>query len=133
MQSPLATRRRLLAAFSLAAVGTACAPIAQYAQPKIKLPEPSTHDGLLVRVDGLLFLGYGVAGVRGVVENTTWNTFRSVSLNFDLLNAEGIKVGYAMAATNGLAHIQKWAFQAMILAPSAVQFSEVSKPRVQVF
>jgi hypothetical protein len=128
------TRRRFsLALAGLPAALLGCQTPATAPPPQITLPDPTVQGGLVVRVQGLLWRGRQVAGVRGVVENTTGRSYRAVSLSFDVLTREGVKVADAIANTAGLGPEQKWAFEALILAATPRDFSAIGAARILAY
>lgn len=122
-------KRRLLLVSPLAFAGCA-QPV--LSPPKVDLPPTFTKDGLMVKVDGLLFQRYDVAGVRGIAKNVSGRDFKLVNLSFDVLNAEGLKVADAFANTAGLGAGQTWAFDALIVTARPRPFTAISLPRVTV-
>lgn len=101
-------------------------------RPQIGLPKPATKDGLAVTVAGLLYRGSRVSGIAGVAKNTTARDFKLVSLYFDLLFGDGLKVAEAVANTSGLAAGQSWAFEALVISTGNRPFDYIGAPRVTV-
>ena len=100
-------------------------------EPPVRLPDPVVKNGLGIRVGGLLRRGTRIVGVAGVAKNMAGKDFRLVSLYFDMLYGDGLKVAEAVANTSGLAVGQTWAFEAMILTPGR-PFDYIGSPRVTV-
>jgi hypothetical protein len=97
------------------------------------LPAPYTTNGVRVTVEGLYTSGTTVLGVAGLAENTNTRNYSSCFLTFDIVDSEGVKVGGATAATNGLVAGQKWRFQALFDVAFRTSFQAVRPGRVQCF
>lgn len=101
-------------------------------RPQIALPKPVNKDGLAVIVGGLLYRGGRVAGITGVAKNTAGRDFKLISLYFDLLTRDGLKVAEAVANTGGLSAGQSWAYEALVISATPRPFDAIGSPRVTV-
>lgn len=98
----------------------------------IELPEPYESNGLNVEVEGLYKQGFTVVGISGIAENVSGKDITSCFLSFDVVDADGIKVGDAFASTQGLRAGQKWRFQALFTIPFRTAFKAIRPGRATV-
>jgi hypothetical protein len=100
-------------------------------EPQISLPAPYVQQGVTVVVNGLWRDASGnVSGVSGIATNTSGRDLMLCQVSFDALDAQGVKVSSAVAATNGLKVDQKWRFQAVFTTPFSVVFTSVAPGQV---
>jgi hypothetical protein len=99
--------------------------------PQVSLPGTYTDHGVSVTVDGLWKDGYGnVVGISGIATNVSGRDLTLCQITLDVLDASGVKVSGAMAATNGLKAGQKWHFQATFLNPYTVSFRSIEPGQI---
>ena len=125
---------RLMRAFALVAtlLLLGCAATAPM-QPQVSLPAPYTEHGISIEVDGLWKDGYGnVIGVSGLATNVSGRDLMLCQITLDILDASGVKVSGALAATNGLRAGQKWRFQATFMNPYAVSFRSIAPGQITI-
>jgi hypothetical protein len=88
--------------------------------PAILTPAPFDQSGVRVVVNGGYFVGGDyltpgtLSGIYGTATNMTARAMSSVFINFDLLDAEGAKIGTAITSTTDLDAGQSWKFQAAV-------------------
>jgi len=102
------------------------------AQPAIEFPPPYDDNGIRIAVDGLYRVGDSVVGVTGIATNVTKRDFRQCTVNLDIVDRSGVKVGDAIASTQGLHAGQQWRFQAAFTIPFQAFFAAVRPNRVTV-
>ncbi len=83
----------------------------------MEFPPAYEESGVRIVVDGLYRLGDTVVGVTGMATNTTNADVRQCTVNFDVVDQSGVKVGDAVASTLGLKPGQQWRFQAAFTIP----------------
>jgi len=97
------------------------------------LPAPYTQQGIQVTVDGFYRQGMSIVGLSGIAENVGSRSWSVCTISFDVMDAEGVKVGDAVAFTNGLAVGQKWRFQAAFTIPFGATFKSIGPGRMTLF
>lgn len=96
-------------------------------EPQIKMPPPYTQGALHIAVDGLWRDASGnFSGISGIATNASGRDLLICTIAFNALDATGIKVADAIAATNGLQAAQQWRFQATFSNPFSVAFTSIA-------
>ncbi len=123
-------RTQLLCWLALSVVGCVISP----ARTDVEFPPPYEENGVHVRLYGVLVNRWGgVAAFPGVAKNTSGQDLASVTLTFGLYDADGAKVGQAIAITSDLKKDDVWKFQATVIGQhTSVRFKRVKPGRVQV-
>ena len=101
-------KRWILAALPLLALVLAC----QSTTRGVDYPRPYVANGVEVEVKGVLKLSTKFHGVYGSATNVSAGELDSVTVTFDVLDAQGARVGTAKATTEDLGPGQTWKFQA---------------------
>src|SRR5262245_16319459 len=122
-------RMRIVFALCLAVGMISCQDLGS----KLEWPAPYEQEGIRVTVDGFYRQGMSIVGISGTAENLGTRDLRVCTINFDVIDSDGVKVGDAMAFTNGLAGRQKWRFQAPFTTPFQITFKEIRPGRITVF
>lgn len=116
-------RRSILAAL-IASLFTGCVAVPE---PEVHLPATYTDKGVSVTVNGLLRDNEGtVIGIDGVATNVSGEDLKLCEVTFDALDAAGLKVSSAIAATTSLKSGQGWRFQATSTNSFAVRFVTIA-------
>lgn len=101
--------------------------------PRTELPAPYERNGVRVSIQGFYKQGISVVGLTGTAENVSGKDLSVCSLSFDVVDADGVKVGDAIATTQGLTAGQKWRFQAVFTTPFRTTFKAIRPGKVTVF
>ena len=100
-------------------------------QFQVSLPSPYTEDGVAVTVDGFFKDGYGVVkGISGIATNVSGKDLSLCQVSLDILDAAGVKVSSALAATNDLKGGEGWRFQASLTSATSASIASIVRGKV---